>query len=168
MIQKIGTLGQAGGPLLMDRILTNSIVVAIGDSVKTTAGFLALGTAGARVFGHVEGIFSTDGFSPVKDGTFRNNIGEAYTVASNNQTVGMVSARVDIDQNSLYSAEVSAALGTTAGSGLAGKTFDLTDEDTLNEASVLETTAQYYSHGPDRNLTTQLMVNILESEVFGF
>jgi len=168
MIHKIGSLGNYGGPLLVDRILTNSITVAIADSVKTTAGFLALGTAGARVLGHVESLIGQDGLSPVKDGTFLGNLAATYAVAANNQTVAQVRARVDIDVNSLYSAETSAALGTTAGSNLAGKNFDLIDEDTLNEASVVETTAQYYSHGIDRAKTTQLVVNILESEVFGF
>lgn len=171
MIQKIGTLGRFGGPLLVDRILTNSITVAVGDSVKTASGFAALGTAGARVLGHVESLVGADGLSPVKDGTYLANIGETYAVASDNQTVGKVSARVDIDQNSLYSAELDAAVGTTTlagGSGAAGKTFDLVDEDTLDESTSAETKQQYYSHGIDRNNTAQVVVNILESEVFGF
>lgn len=168
MIHKIGTLGRFGGPILVDRILTNSITVAIADSVKTTAGFAALGTTGARVLGHVESLIGQDGLTPVKDGTFRGNPGETYAVSASNQTVAQVRARVDIDTFSLYSAEVDAALGTTAGSNLAGKTFDLVDEDTLDESTVLESTAQYYSHGVDRGNTAQLVVNILESEVFGF
>lgn len=168
MIQKIGSLGRFGGPLLVDRILTNSITVAIGDSVKTASGFAALGTAGARVLGHVESLIGQDGLTPKKDGTYLNNIGEAYSVTSDNQTVAQVRARVDIDVASLYSAELDATIGTTSGSNLAGKNFDLVDEDTLDESTVAETTAQYYSHGPDRNNTAQVVVNILESEVFGF
>lgn len=168
MIQKIGTLGQAGGPLLVDRILTNSITVAVGDSVKTASGFAALGTAGARVLGHVESLVGADGLTPVKDGTYLGNIGEAYAVASNNQTVAQVRARVDIDTCSVYKAELDAAAGTTTGSNLAGKNFDLVDEDTLDESTVAETTAQYYSHGLNSVDTAKVNVNILESEVFGF
>ena len=168
MIHKIGTLGRFGGPILVDRILTNSITVAISDSVKTASGFAALGTAGARVLGHVESLIGRDGLTPVKDGTLLQNPGATYAVASDNQTVAQVSARVDVDQFALYSAELDAAAGTTTGSDLAGKNFDLVDEDTLDESSVVETTAQYYSHGLDRNDTDQVMVNILESEVFGF
>lgn len=168
MILKVGTLGRFGGPILVDRILTNSITVAIADSVKTTAGFAALGTAGARVLGHVESLIGQDGLTPVKDGTFRGNPSETFAVSATNQTVAKVRARIDVDYMALYSADMSAALGTTAGSNLAGKTFDLTSEDTLNEASVLETTAQYYSHGVDANDSTNLIVNILESEIFGF
>jgi len=167
MIHKIGSLGRVGGPILVDRILTNSITVAISDSVKTASGFLALGTTGARVLGHVESLIGPDGLTPVKDGTLLQNLAATYAVASNNQTVGLVRARVDVDQCSLYSAEVDAALGTTAGSSFAGKTFDIIDEDTLDESTVAETTAQYYSHGVDANKTTQVVVNIYESEVFG-
>jgi hypothetical protein len=168
MIQKIGTLGNAGGPLLVDRIVTNSVAISVGYSVKTTAGFVALGTAGARVLGHVESLVGKDGLTPVKDGSYLGNPGEVYTVASDNQTVAQVRARVDVDQRSLYSAELDAAAGTTSGSNLAGKNFDLVDKDTLDESTVAETTAQYYSHGLDRNNTAQVVVNILESEVFGF
>lgn len=156
------------GPILVDRILANSIVVAPGYSVKTASGFAALGTAGARVLGHVESLIGADGLTPVKDGTYKGNLGETYTAASNNQTVAQVRARVDVSTSSLYSAELDAAAGTTAGSNLAGKNFDLVDKDTLDESTVAETTAQYYSHGLDRNNTAQVVVNILESEVFGF
>lgn len=168
MIQKIGSLGRFGGPLLVDRIITNSVVVAVSDSVKTASGFAALGTAGARVLGHVVSIEGADGLTPIKDGTYLGNPGETYTAASNNQTVAMVRVRVDVDASSLYTAELDATVGTTTGSNLAGKNFDLVDEDTLDESSVVESTAQYYSHGLDRNNTAQVVVNILESEVFGF
>jgi len=167
MIKKIGTLGQAGGPLLVDRILTNSITVRIGDSVQTVSGFAALGASAQRVLGHVEGLIGQDGLTPVKDGTFLGNIDEAFVVASNNQTVAQVRVRVDIDQKSLYTADTSAAIGTTTGSGQAGRTFNLTDARTINEASVNTTLLQYYSHGIDINNTANVIVNILESEVFG-
>lgn len=168
MFKKIGSLADFNGPVLVDRILTNSITVAVMDSVKTASGFAALGTAGARVLGHVESLVGADGLTPVKDGSYLGNFASTYAVASNNQTVAQVRARVDVSFNSLYSAELDAAAGTTTGSNLAGKTFDLVDEDTLDESTVLESTAQYYSHGLDRNNTAQVVVNVLESEVFGF
>lgn len=167
MIHKIGSLGRFGGPLLVDRIITNSVTVAIADSVRTASGFLALGTTGSRVLGHVESFIGQDGLTPTKDGTLLQNLGATFTAASNNQTVAQVRARVDVDQLGLYSAELDAAIGTTTGSGFAGRTFDLVDEDTLDESTVAETTQQYYSHGIDRNNTAQVVVNIYESEVFG-
>lgn len=168
MIQKIGTLGNAGGPLLVDRILTDSLAVAVGYAVKTTAGFAALATTGVRVLGHVESLIGRDGLTPVKDGSYLGNIGNVFTATADNETVAKVSARVDVDTRSLYSAELDAPVGTTVGSNLAGKNFDLIDKDTLDESTATELTAQYYSHGIDRNDTAQVVVNILESEVFGY
>lgn len=168
MIHKIGTLGRVGGPILVDRIITNSVTVAIADSVKTASGFLALGTAGARVLGHVEGFIGKDGLTPTKDGTLLQNLGATFAAASNNQTVAQVRARVDVDCLALYAAELDATAGTTTGSNLAGKNFDLVDANTLDESTVAETTAQYYSHGLDDVNTAKVVVNILESEVFGF
>ena len=166
MIQKVGSLGRFGGPVLVDRIITNSVVCAISDSVKTASGFAALGTAGAGVLGHVVAIVGQDGLNPEMDGSFRGNPGEAYTVASDNQTVAQIKAIVDIDVHGLYSAEVDATIGTTTGSNLAGYRMDLVDEDTLDESTATANAAQYYSHGVDRNNTAQALVNIHESEVF--
>lgn len=171
MIRKVGSLGRFGGPILIDRIVTNSVTVAISDAVSTTNGFAALGTTGNPVLGHVVALVGKDGLSVVKDGTFLNNPGNAYAVASDNQTVAQVRVVADAAQDSLYTAELDAAIGTTSasgGSGAAGKNFDLADEETLDESTVVETTAQYHSHGIDPNDTTQVLVNILESEVFGF
>lgn len=181
MIQKVGSIGSTVGPLLVDRILTNSQAMAVGDSVKTVVGFLTRGTVGARVLGHVESLVGKDGLTPVKDGTYLGNIGETYTASASNQTVALVSARVDVSTDALYTCELSQAAGTTTGSNLAGKYFNLTDQDTLNETTVTETRMtltegtpntvtmmQYYSHGLDRNLTTQVIANIVFSEVFGF
>lgn len=171
MIRKVGSLGRFGGPILVDRIVTNSVTVAISDAVSTTSGFAALGTTGNPVLGHVVGIQGRDGLSIVKDGTFLNNPGDAHTVASNNQTVAKTKVIVDISQDAVYTAELDAAAGTTTGSNLAGFNMDLADEESLDESTAAETTAQYYSHGLDPNFgngTTQVLVNILESEVFGF
>ena len=168
MFQKIGSLGRFGGPVLVDRVITNSAVIAIGDSVKTASGFAALGTAGARVLGHVVAVVGQDGLNPVDDGSFNGNLGTAFTAASDNQTVAQVKAVVDVAQDALYVAELDAAAGTTTGSDLAGYNMDLADEDTLDESTAAETTAQYYSHGLDRVQTDKAVVNILESEVFGF
>lgn len=168
MIQKIGTLSNYGGPILVDRIIKNSVAMAVGHSVKTDVGFAAIGTTGARVLGQVESLIGSDGLTPVKDGTYLGNIGEEYTVEADNQTDKKVRVRVDIDQMSLYSAELDAAAGTTTGSNLAGYNFDIVDKDTLDESTAIQTTAQFYSHGIDRNDTAKVVVNILESEVFGF
>lgn len=165
MIQKIGSMGRFGGPMLVDRIVANSVTVAIGDSVKTAGGFGALTTGGDAVLGHVVSIVADNGLAPALDGTFLGNAGSTFTTASDNQTVAQVRFVADVAQDSLYSAEMDADLGTTSGSANAGLSFDVADEDTLDE-STASTGNQYYSHGVDRNNTANLVVNIRESEVF--
>lgn len=167
MIQKTGSLNSVVGPILVDRVLTDSLAVAVGYSVVTSAGFLALSTAGARVLGHVIALVGADSLTPVKDGTYLGNPGDVFTASATNETVEEVRAQIDVSTTSLYSAELDASAGTTSGSNLAGKNFDLVDKDTLDESTVTVLTAQYYSHGLDRNNTAQVIVNILESEVFG-
>ena len=168
MFVKIGSLGRFGGPVLVDRVITNSVTVAVGDMVNTTSGFAALATTGARLLGVVESIIGKDGFAPVKDGSYLGNPGSTYTAGSSNQTTTMASVRVDASTDSLYLATGDAAFGTTSGSNLAGKTFDLHDEVSLDESTVAETKQQVYSHGLDRLVTTNVVINVLESEVFGF
>jgi len=168
MFIKVGSLGRYGGPVLVDRIITNSVVTAVGDAVKTVSGFSALATTGSRILGIVESIIGANGLAVSTGSTYRGNPGDTFTADSDNQTVDMARVRVDIDTTSLYENTPDAALGTTTGSGLAGKTFDLTDEDTIDESTVAETTQQVYSHGTSLVESTKVVVNILESEVFGF
>lgn len=168
MFVKVGSLGGYCGPVLMDRIITNSVTVAVGDAVKTASGFAALGTAGARVLGIVESVIGADGLAISTGSTYRGNPGDTYAAASDNQTVTKARVRVDVDTMSVYEADLDAAIGTTSGSGLTGKTFDLIDEDELDESSVAETTQNFYSQGTSLINTTKVVVNVLESEVFGF
>lgn len=165
-----GTLSPYGAPVLRSEVLANSITVTVMDSVKAASGFIALGTAGALVFGHVVGIATDKGVGLNTTGVAGAAMGSfvgTYLTASDNQTVGKVRAMVDVSKFTLYSAEESAAIGTTTGSNLLGYTQDLTDEDTLNESSALTTTGQYMGHGVDPNNTAQAIVNIFESQVFG-
>jgi hypothetical protein len=169
-IIKVGTLNPHGAPVLRKAILANSITSVVNDSLKLASGFAALGTAGALVFGHLfnhkskndVGILST-GVSGAEMGSYVGS----YLTAADNQTVGKVEAECDISTSSLYSAELDVAVGTTANSNLNGYNFDLVDEDTLDESTVVATTAQYHSHGIDPDNTAQVIVNIYESQVFG-
>lgn len=167
----VGKLGESyGGPILEARIITGSVVTTELDSVKLASGFIALGTTGASVFGHVTGIrtnkgvgLETSGATGAETGSF---IG-TFTAASDNTTVAMVRAECDISKNTIYSAEVDVAIATTTGSNLAGYFMDLTDEDTLDESTAATTAAQYATHGVDPNDSSKALVTIFESSVFG-
>lgn len=166
---KYGSLDAHGAPILRGEVITNSVVTSVGDSVKLASGFVALGTAGVAVFGHVVSIatskdvgVSSSGAAGAAFGSFMGT----FTASSDNQTVAKTKAVCDISQTTLWSGEVSAAIGTTTGSNLSGYRMDLTDEDTLNEGSAVATTAQYATWGVDARVTSRAVVSILESSVF--
>lgn len=168
--QNYGTLTPHGAPVSLFRTIGNSITVTLNDSVKLASGFIALGTAGALVFGHVTSLgtnkgmpLSSSGAAGAEFGSFVNS----FLTASDNQTVAFIQAGCDVSKHTLWSAEVDVAIGTTTGSNLAGYTQDLVDEDTLDESSALTTTGQYMGHGVDPSNSARALVNIFESQVFG-
>lgn len=166
-----GSLNPHGAPVLRYATLANSITVTENDSMKIDAdGFLALGTAGVAVFGHVVGLTKKEGTGLVTDGSAGADVGSfqgTFATASDNETVDQVKGVCDISQFTLWSAELSGTIGTTTGSDQMGVHFDLTDEDTLDETSSTDSSAQYYSWGQDPEAGTgYAIVNIFESEVF--
>jgi len=165
-----GSLDPHGAPVLVRRTIANSTEVSVGDSVKMDGGFAALGEATTNVLGHVSGIstesgvgLSTDGSTGAEFGTFAGT----FTTASDNETAAQVKAEIDISKHTLYSAEVDATLGTTPGSDEDGAYFDLADEDTLDESTYSATAAQYQVSKRDPQESSQVIVNIFESSVFG-
>jgi hypothetical protein len=165
-----GSMNPHGAPVLRYATIANSITVVEQCSVKLTSGFVALGTTGALVFGHVVGMVTKEGTGLLSTGIAGAAMGSfvgSYLTASDNQTVGFVKAQVDISKYSLYAATESAAIGTTTGSNLAGYTQDLSDSVTLSESSALATTNQYFGHGVDATNSALALVSILESQVFG-
>jgi len=166
---KEGSLDPHGAQILRKEIITGSVVTTVMDSVKLTSGFVALGTAGVAVFGHVNAILKADGSPMTTSGATGAEIGSyvgTFTATSTNTTVAKTTARIDLSQMTLYSAEVSATIGTTTGSNLSGYRMDLTDEDTLDESTAATTTAQYATWGLDPLNSARAIVSILESSVF--
>jgi len=165
-----GSLNPHGAPVLRHEIVANSITITELDSVKLSSGFVALGTAGALVFGHVNGIGTQFGVGLETTGAAGAEIGSfagTYTTASTNQTSEKVKAEVDISKYSLYSADPDAAIGTTTGSNLLGYYTDIADEDNTDESTAIAATAQYFIHGVDPLDSGNQIVSIYESVVFG-
>jgi len=166
----VGSLDPHGAPVLRKSILANTVTFTVNDSVKHASGFVALGTTGALVLGHIKGIATNLDVGVQSSGAagaaFGSFVG-TYLTASDNQTVAMVRGEIDISKCSLYSAEEDATIATTTGSNLAGYTQDIADEDTLDESTAATTTGQYMGWGVDPNNTAQAIVNIYESQVFG-
>ncbi|MCR4286366.1 MAG: hypothetical protein NUW00_05725 [Candidatus Kaiserbacteria bacterium] len=165
----IGSLVPYGGPVLRSQIVTGSVTLTVMDSVKLVSGFVSLGTAGVVVLGHVSGIRTNLGSGMQSTGVAGASFGSfvgTFLTASDNTTVAMVRAEVDVSQFTLYSAELDNTIATTTGSNLAGYRMDLADEDTLDEDTATTSTAQYGTWGVDPSNSAQAVVNILESIVF--
>lgn len=170
MTKKVGSLDPHGAPVLRREIITNSVVTTELDSVKLASGFVALGTTGALVYGHVVAFQDANGVGLLTTGVAGAAIGSyagTYTAASNNQTVAKVKAVCDISKTSLYSMTPDATIGTTTGSNLPGYMTDLADEDNTDESTAAATTAQYAIHGVDPEDSANHVVSIYESQIFG-
>lgn len=167
---KAGSLSPYGAPILRRAIITNSVVTDVMDSVRLASGFAALGTTGSLVFGHVMSHSSQNGVGLLTTGVAGAEIGSyvaSFTAAANNQTVGRVTVDVDIAKETLYSADLDAAIGTTAASAQNGSKIDIVNEITLDESTAAAAAAQYNMWGADAEAPTRAIVNIYESQVFG-
>ena len=168
-----GSLAPWGGGLLRRDIVANSVVLTQLDSViADTDGFVALSATGNAILGHAVNPMTNDELGHNTTGVAGAEIGSfvgTFTHASDNETVAKHKAELDISMFTLYAVDpATGTFGTTtAGSGQLGVYFDLTDEDSMDETSVTDATAQYHSWGthPD-GTTNQAIVNIFESSVF--
>ena len=169
---KFGSLLPFGGPVLRKEIVANSVTLTAMDAVIIdTDGFVALGTAGAAIFGHAVQAVTFSDVGHNTTGVAGADIGSfvgTFTHASDNETVAQNKAEIDISQFTLYSAETDANLDVTAGTSQLDIHFDLIDEDTLDESTGADTTAQYHSFGadPDTSVSDRAIVNVFESSVF--
>lgn len=169
-VKQVGSLNPTGAPILRREIITNSVVITEVDSVKLASGFVALGTTGALVFGHVVSLSTNKGIGQLTSGASGASVGSftnTFTAPSNNQTVGKNKAEIDISKESLYSIDPDATLGTTTGSNLSGYKVDLASEDSTDESTAATTTAQYNIWGVDPEDATNHVVSIYESQAFG-
>lgn len=141
-----GSLQPYGAPVERHEILANSITVTVNDSLKAVSGFATLGTAGVLVLGHVTAIESNKGVGLTTSGAAGADIGSyinQFLTASDNQTVAMVRAVLDVSKFTLYTNPTGGTIGTTTGSNLLGYHANLSAEDTIDETSAVTTTAQY-------------------------
>jgi len=164
--KSIGTLTPYGGPVLRSEIVTDSVEVTELDAMEVASGFLALGTSGDLIFGHVMAIVTYDGVGMTSDGAGGSYSG-TYTMASDNETVLKYKATCDISKHTLYSVVPDAAIATTTGSNLLGYHTDIADEDETDENTATTATAQYTIHGVDPLVSANQIVNIYESVIYG-
>lgn len=125
-------------PICKAYIIDNSDAITTGDFVSlNTDGHVVLATATNPILGSVEAVVESDG-GPVEHDSGSS---DTWTAASDNETVAKRMALVNIDPTACYEVDFSANIGTTSGS-VSGAKFDLTDHDTVNEASAGASAAQ--------------------------
>lgn len=152
-----------GAPVLTRIVIDNSDVIRIGDFVRAyNAGHIEVAVAARPLFGVVHAVEDIDGLQPTPDsGTL-----DTFTVASDNETVAQIAALVDTSIHSVYSCDQDGTLGTTNSSDQVGASFDLADEETVDESTSLRTgPGQLYGWGADPEDSTRVLVSIMESEL---
>ena len=146
-------------------IIVNSGVMQLGDKVEWSSGFVQTGagsTAATPPIGICVGVADKNGvFVAPNSGTT-----DTFTVASDNQTVAMKYAIIDVSTDTLYTVPLDATAGTTAGSNLPGYVFDalVSDGAQIDESTVTAVTTAdkgFFSWGVDPNDSDNVIVNIV-------
>lgn len=145
---------------IQNAIIKNSeAIITVGDVISGSAAAASKFIIGAknttgRLLGVVLSIIGANGLPLEKN---------AVTVASNNQTVGLISVNfLPLWIPMEYEADISAAAGTTTGSdGLGSFNLSATLNGTLDEASYADSQAattekQFVSRGPTPYSTTKV------------
>lgn len=149
-------------PILKSFVIDNSDTIKQGDLVMlNTDGHAVVGTATNLLLGWAETVVTSSGAPVAPDSGYEDR----WTVDSDNETVDKHVVLVNVDPTAVYEIDFSAAIGTTSGSKV-GARFDITDKDTVNEASATAGSAQV-ALVETTDTTTRGRVVILESQLFG-
>lgn len=163
MFKPNNSLKQLDSKVLKYFICANSKPFSIGDAVQIDAdGFVITSVGTGNILGIISGIVTERILPVVTDGTTGAEVGSfsgTYTTAADNETVAKVKVAVDISAEDIYSAEVDATPGTTAGSDEIGATFAVATADSLDESSV-GTGTQFISFGVDPDDSDRLLVKV--------
>lgn len=125
-------------PIAKSYIIDNSETIKQGDFVNLdTSGNCDRAAATELILGSVITVVDANGAPVAPDSGYEDR----WTVASDNETVAKKRALVNVDPTAVYEVDFSANIGTTGGS-VVGARFDLTDHDTVNEASATAGSAQ--------------------------
>jgi len=167
-----------GNSKLMTHIIDNSDTIQVGDAVKLRNGNLEVAAGGEAIHGIVVDIVDKNGNSvfgslavvgsAAVTGTPAMGSGQVV-VASDNETVDLIAAKVETSKDVVFSGDVDGTIGTTTVSNKAGGWFDLTDENSISETShtrTITTGGQLKGLGTDPDDSTRLLVSINESEMW--
>ena len=169
------TQGGEHGRILRKFVLDASIDWQVGDVVSGGTGgegfngeVIVSDTATYHIVGVIEAIITDKGVAPSSNGCGGAFV-DQYRTAANNETAAKVSALVDVNPFSVFSADLDDTIGTTTGSNRAFYYFNLDSgsaNQQLDEASAKAPSTgngQFVSHGLDPEDTNNLLVSINRS-----
>lgn len=166
-----------GPEIIRDFIIDNSDTVQIGDAVKLRNGDLEVSAADGSFSGVVIDLVDKNGNSifgsiaNVGSATVSGQPGSgSVAVASDNETVDLIRARIDMSPFTIYSATVTGTMNTTNASNKPGGWVDMDDEDSVDETThnrTIGTGGQLKNWGVDPDDSTRMLVSINEHEFFG-
>lgn len=166
------------------RLIENSGTITVGDMVRgsydagAADGMVELAAAGNPILGVVTGIVDKNGINLdntrlTLTGTWTSST-KTFVAASDNTSVDMVKAEVDIDPMSVWTAQPDAAIGTTTSSGSSDQLGSYTDiiaasdqPDENNAGNAFNTKAQLFIWGVNPSDTAKGVYSIAEHQVWG-
>ena len=159
------------GPIFTSTVITNSGVMQVGDSVAVTTAAAGNGVvtrryngAGDKILGICVGFGQGSGQTPALDS---GQTPVRVTVASDNETVAFIFAKIDITPYAIWSAPLSQAIHTTAafGYGAQVEVGTGTNAGQLTETTVSRTVSAHLGFaciGQDEQDTTRGLVMVVE------
>lgn len=163
-------------PELVTVIIDNSDAITVGDLVQLRNGNVEDAVAGAACAGVVVDVVDANGNSvfgslavlgsATKSGSPSSG---TVTVASNNETVDLIAARIDISKKTIYSATVTGTMNTTSSSNKLGGWVNAVSTNAVDETTHSRTITDVRTlknHGVDPDNTARMLVSINHSEVW--
>lgn len=169
-VEYVYSLSGQTQPIMKSYVINNSATLKRGDFVRLdTNGNIIRATSTTNILGSVAGVIPDAGDNSESGGAYvapDSGTEDTWTVASDNETVAKKRALVNVDPFAVYRVDFSADIGTTSGS-VVGARFDLTDHDTVNEASAGTGTAQVALIDTIHDDADRGEVMIVENQVAG-
>lgn len=168
----------SGMEMLRRVVIDQSDTIQLGDLVNLRNGNVEVHTADGAAAGVVVALLDKNGASvfgslavlgsaTISGSEFSGSV----TVASDNETVDLIAAVVDISPYTVYSADVTGTMNTTSSSNKIGGWVNMADEENVDETTFSRTindTRTLYAHGVDPDDTSRMLVSIRESEVWSY
>lgn len=163
----------------MTVIVDNSDAIGVGCPVKLRNGNVEIVVAGDATAGVVVGFVDKNGkgyetSTAIRSASTYTGAGQGLvvTVASDNETVDLIAAQIDISKRTVYSAGVTGTMNTTNVSNKLGGWFDVVVAS--NNANIDETThtrtittgGTWKGMGVDPNDSSRVLVVLNESELY--